>query len=70
VPEFLAAVAALESERYPGVGIGEEVRLRGRRFLGAGLVADGALLHLGVLEDPDWIPTRIEDRPQHILFLD
>ncbi len=70
VPEFLAAVASLEAARYPGVGLGEEVRLRGRRYVGAGLVANGMLLHLSVLEDPEWTSARGERSPQHTLFVD
>ena len=70
VPEFLMAVAALETERFPGVGLGEEVRLRGRRYVGAGLVADGTLLQLSVLEDPEWRPARGEASPQQPLFVD
>jgi hypothetical protein len=43
---FLAAVAAGEVERFPAVGLGEDLRLRGRRVAGAALALDGELVHL------------------------
>jgi hypothetical protein len=70
VLEFLNAVAALEAEWYPAVGLGREARLGGPGLTGAALVAEERLVHLSVLEDPEGMPARGEDRSQHTLFVD
>jgi hypothetical protein len=70
VLEFLKAVAELEAEWYPAVGLGREARLGGPGLTGAALVAEERLVHLSVLEDPEGTPARDEDRSQHTLFVD
>ena len=44
--DFLASVTAAKAERYPAVGLGEDVRLEGTDVVGAALVADGRIVHL------------------------
>lgn len=46
VRAFLDALANAKSDQYPSVGLGTEVRLRGRDLLAGGLVADGRVVHL------------------------
>ena len=70
VPAFLAAVAALEAEWYPAVGLGREARLGGPGLTGAALVAEERLVHLSVLEDPEGTPAHGKEHPQHTLFVD
>jgi len=43
---FLAALKRSEAERFPALGLGEDVRLEGRAVAGGGLVVDGKLIHL------------------------
>ena len=43
---FLASVAAGEVERFPAVGLGEDLRLHGPRVAGAGLAVNDELVHL------------------------
>jgi hypothetical protein len=33
-------------ERFPAIGLGEDVRLAGRSVAGGGLTVDGTLIHL------------------------
>jgi hypothetical protein len=46
--DLLARVRALRVERYPSVGLGEDVRLSGPALAGGALVVDGRLVHLAV----------------------
>ncbi len=43
---FIARLVAASSSRFPGVGLGEEVRLEGDRLAGAALAVDRRLVHL------------------------
>ena len=44
--EFLSAVADVPVERRAAIGLGEDVRLDGGELVGAGLLVDGAPIHL------------------------
>lgn len=48
VREALAGAAALEASRHQAIGCGDALRLKGEDLLGAALIADGALVHLGL----------------------
>ena len=54
--EYNAAMQELETEWYPAVGLGREARLTGPGLTGAALVAEGRVVHLSVLEDPEAMP--------------
>jgi hypothetical protein len=43
---FLAEAAAARQDRFPAVGLGEDVRLSGPRLTGAALEAEGRVVHL------------------------
>ena len=43
---LLGQILSMRIERFPGVGLGEELRLRDNETVGAALVADGILAHL------------------------
>jgi hypothetical protein len=43
---FLSALKDAERERFPAIGVGDDVRLTGRSVVGGGLVADGKVVHL------------------------
>ena len=43
---FLAALKRTSAERFPAIGLGEDLRLTGRSVAGGGLVVDGKLVHL------------------------
>ena len=43
---FLAALKRTPAERFPAIGVGEDVRLEGRAIAGGGLMVDGKLVHL------------------------
>lgn len=51
VREALAGAAALEASRHQAIGRGHALRLKGEALLGAALIADGALVHLGLWAD-------------------
>lgn len=44
--QFLAAVLNAPGRRFPGVGLGEEIRIEGDEVAGAALELDGTLIHL------------------------
>lgn len=46
VISFLGSVAGAEGRTFPGVGLGQDIRIRGDGASGAALVADGAVVHL------------------------
>jgi len=46
VSDFLAEIAASRQDRFPAVGVGEDVRLNGTRLTGAALEAMGRVVHL------------------------
>jgi hypothetical protein len=48
VEELLARASALQIERYPSAGLGEDVRLSGPSLAGGALVVDERLVHLAV----------------------
>jgi hypothetical protein len=43
---FLAAVKAATRERFPAIGLGEDVRITGETLAGGALALDGRLIHL------------------------
>jgi hypothetical protein len=43
---FLSSVASGETERFKALGMGEDLRIRGRGLEGAALVVDGEVVHL------------------------
>jgi hypothetical protein len=43
---FLAALTRTAAERFPAIGLGEDVRIAGRSVSGGGLMVDGKLVHL------------------------
>ena len=43
---FLAALKRTAAERFPAIGLGEDVRIAGRFVAGGGLIVDGTLIHL------------------------
>jgi hypothetical protein len=47
----LASLKQQHEERYPAVGLGEDIRLVGRGMHGAALMLDGRLLHLVAFSD-------------------
>ena len=49
VDALLETLGSLESEEYPAVGLGREVRLHGESVEGAALVVDDKVVHLEVL---------------------
>ena len=44
--DFLATVAALESEQFDAIGVGHDLRLSSDAVCGAALVAQGRVVHL------------------------
>ena len=44
---FLEALAGCGAQAYPGVGLGQDLRIRGDGITGAGLEVDGSMVHLG-----------------------
>lgn len=44
--DFLARLGAAKAERFPGVGLGEDVRLEAPGLSGGALAADGRVVHL------------------------
>lgn len=48
VQAALAAVAEIDAAPHPAVGCGYDIRLKGKGLVGGALVADGALVHLGI----------------------
>lgn len=48
---LLSRVTACQQERYPAVGLGEDVRLSGLRLSGGALVLDDRLVHLAVFSE-------------------
>jgi len=43
---FLAVLKRTAAERFPAIGLGEDVRVEGRFVAGGGLMVDGTLIHL------------------------
>lgn len=43
---FVGAVKAATRERFPAIGLGEDVRINGETIAGAALTLDGKLIHL------------------------
>ena len=43
---FLATLKKAPQERFPAIGMGEDVRINGRTIVGGGLVVDGKVIHL------------------------
>ena len=43
---FVEAVKAATRERFPAIGLGEDVRINGETIAGAALSLDGKLIHL------------------------
>jgi len=43
---FLAALKQASRERFPAIGVGEDVRIDGDSIVGGGLVVDGKVVHL------------------------
>ena len=50
--EFLRAVKSAQQDRFPAVGLGEDVRLNAEGISGAGLEYENRLVHLSVLREP------------------
>lgn len=48
VREALAAVAQMTAARHPAIGRGQDLRLQGDGLVGGALIAEGALVHLGI----------------------
>lgn len=48
VQNALAGITRMASARHPAVGRGEDLRLKGEGLVGGALIADGALIHLGL----------------------
>jgi ARG and Rhodanese-Phosphatase-superfamily-associated Protein domain len=44
--KFLKAVQVAPLERFKAIGLGEDIRINGKKILGGALVADGRLVHL------------------------
>jgi hypothetical protein len=59
---FLERVAREPEERFPSIGIGEDVRINGGRLTGAALVAQGRTVHLCAF---DWAIAG-ENRPNEV----
>lgn len=51
VLDAIGQISALDASRHPAIGLGEDVRLRGEELIGAAVVADGAVAHLGLWAD-------------------
>jgi hypothetical protein len=43
---FLSALKQASRDRFPAIGVGEDVRIAGDSIVGGGLVVDGKVLHL------------------------
>ncbi|MEW6572775.1 MAG: DUF6569 family protein [Bacillota bacterium] len=46
--KILSRLREMECRSYPSVGKGTDIRVRGKNLIGAGLVDEGHLIHLGV----------------------
>lgn len=53
VEQFLRRVAGADSETFPGVGEGEDVRFRAAGIVGSALIARGKVAHLCAFREPD-----------------
>ncbi len=49
---FLKTLGTAREQRFPGVGLGEEVRLTAPGLLAAALEVDGEMLHLVAFAEP------------------
>lgn len=54
VANLLSRVAALRQERYPAVGLGEDLRLTGDDMSGGALVVNERVVHLAVFSQEAW----------------
>lgn len=54
VADILVRVAALRQERYPAVGLGEDLRLTGDALSGGALLVDDRIVHLAVFSQEAW----------------
>jgi hypothetical protein len=48
---FIASVSAAPQQAAKGVGLGHDVRLTAAGLVGAGLVVDGAAIHISAFND-------------------
>ena len=48
IDKVIKAVSDSECKEYPSVGMGTDIRLRGERIIGAGLLSENRLFHLSV----------------------
>ena len=48
VSEAIEELSQIQASRHGALGLGEDIRLRSGRLIGAGIVADGAIAHLGL----------------------
>lgn len=53
VQQFIDRVARMDSQTFPGVGEGEDVRFREADIVGSALVARGRMVHLCAFSQPD-----------------
>ncbi|UCG85523.1 MAG: hypothetical protein JSW71_16540 [Gemmatimonadota bacterium] len=51
VDAILESIRSLEAEEYPAVGLGQELRLRGKSVVGAALVVEKKVVHMAVLAE-------------------
>jgi len=51
VEQLLTALREAEFMNYPSVGLGQDVRLKSRHYIAAGLVADDVILHLAAFQN-------------------
>jgi hypothetical protein len=49
---FLSKLKDAAQERFPAIGLGDDVRLAGDGVVGGGLVADGKVVHLVAFPGP------------------
>ena len=49
---FLSALKDAERERFPAIGVGDDVRLTGRDVVGGGLVVGDTVVHLVAFPGP------------------
>jgi hypothetical protein len=54
VTEVLSRVAGVRQERYPAVGLGEDLRLTGDDLSGGALLVDERVVHLAVFSQEAW----------------